>query len=139
MTKQQAVVIDNGSWRMRAGLSTDRNPRIDMPNVVAKDADKKWLVGDLASQERGGRSPFDSQYPLLVQPDLLEHQLDCIFSQLGIKQLQSVVMTETICNLKSSRAMSSELLFELYGAQRVTYGVDALYSHHYNSESSPPQ
>ncbi|KJE97448.1 hypothetical protein CAOG_007306 [Capsaspora owczarzaki ATCC 30864] len=45
-----------------------------------------------------------------------------------------IVMTETMCNPNSQRAFMNELLFECYNVPAVSYGVDSLFSLHYNAK-----
>lgn len=62
--------------------------------------------------------------------------MDGIFSQLGLQDYpldRPIVMTETLCNPHLSRAPATELLFEGYGASKVSYGCDALFSYYQNS------
>lgn len=67
--------------------------------------------------------------------------MDFGFTQLGIDAEtldHPVFMTERICSPLHSRALTSELLFELYSAPSVTYGIDGIMSFYQNSPQSKP-
>jgi actin-related protein 5 len=58
-----------------------------------------------------------------------ESVLDCTFLRLGINTpsiSHPVFMTERLASPLYCRSQTSELLFELYGAPSVCYGVDSL-------------
>ncbi|CAG8823760.1 14734_t:CDS:2, partial [Gigaspora rosea] len=67
-----------------------------------------------------------------------ESVLDYIFIKLGIntdKVNHPILMTEPVCNPSHSRKLMSELLFECYRVPSVCYGIDALFSFHFNGLS----
>ncbi|CDZ96567.1 Actin-related protein-Arp5p [Phaffia rhodozyma] len=132
------IVIDNGSYQLRAGWANEQTPRIVQDQVVSRYRDRKsgktvLLYGqdvevDAASRS-GARSVFEGD--VLCNFDLMEHVLDYTFLNLGIDTHSidhPVLMTERVCTPLASRALMSELLFEAYGAPAVTYGIDSLFA-----------
>ncbi|KAI9205857.1 uncharacterized protein BJ171DRAFT_499916 [Polychytrium aggregatum] len=135
------IVVDAGSHSLRAGWADQKLPPLIFDNIVAKHKDKKGthhriLVGNnvhLAGLTGAAKSAFDGG--VLVNSDLMEHTLDYIFLRLGIdtdRVHHPVLMTEPVCNPLHSRKLSSELLFEVYQAPSVSYGIDACFSYYNN-------
>ncbi|KAF8473469.1 hypothetical protein BDZ91DRAFT_845901 [Kalaharituber pfeilii] len=144
-----AIVIDNGSWQLRAGFSIDQHPRCAYTPQVARYRDRKALktyticgndvFADAASRSQA-KSPFDGN--VVSNFDVLENLLDYTFLKLGLSGDASggvghpIVMTEAICNPNYSRRVVTEMLFEAYQAPSVVYGVDALFSYSHNKGST---
>ncbi|WOO86060.1 Actin-like protein arp5 [Vanrija pseudolonga] len=136
--KDPVICIDNGSHAWRAGFSTMDTPYIDRPNIVSRYRDRKLLRNTLlfgndvevdANSRSNGRCMFDGD--MLIHGDLMESALDYTFLTLGIDSSsieQPIVMTERLANPIFTRAMTSEILFELYGAPEVSYGIDSLFA-----------
>jgi actin-related protein 5 len=137
------LVIDNGSFEFRAGWSSDQTPRIVHRNLVGVPRVKRHpnedyvIVGDPILERESNRintrSPFDRN--VVYQSDLMEHVLDHAFAVCGVRGdtvQHPIVMTEALCNPNHCRGLMSELLFECYQVPSVCYGVDALFSYHYN-------
>lgn len=138
------LVIDNGSYQLRAGWTCHDAPSLVFKNVVArnrgnrKDRDWDLLVGndiqDLEAVRWMVRTAFD--FNVVVNFGIQENILDHTFSHLGINTEDDVrhplVMTESTANPPHSRKQMSELLFEAYGIPKLAYGVDILFSY-YNS------
>ncbi|KAL7418884.1 Actin-related protein 5 [Cryptotrichosporon argae] len=132
------ICIDNGSHSWRAGFSSQAAPYIDAPSVVARYRERKanktiMLFGKDcevdANSRSNARALFDGD--VLANGDMLECALDYTFLKLGIDTpsiAHPIAMTERLTNPLLTRALTSELLFELYGAPAVTYGIDSLFA-----------
>ncbi|EPS44358.1 hypothetical protein H072_1662 [Dactylellina haptotyla CBS 200.50] len=138
-----AIVIDNGSWNTRVGWSTDTVPRLAFTPICSRYRDRKLgrtftLVGNDAYADSNSRTAAKNAFDIDVISnfDVMENILDYSFLKLGIDGENGIghpiVMTETLCNPSYSRKTMSELLFEAYNAPAVMYGVDSLFSYHYN-------
>ncbi|RVD85314.1 uncharacterized protein DFL_003639 [Arthrobotrys flagrans] len=138
-----AIVIDNGSWNTRVGWSSESAPRITFPPILSKYRDRKLartftLVGNDACADSNSRTAAKNAFDVNIVSnfDVMENILDYSFLKLGIDDEDGighpVVMTEALCNPTYSRKTMSELLFEAYNAPSVTYGLDSLFSYHYN-------
>ncbi|KAM4623260.1 actin-related protein 5 [Discoglossus pictus] len=142
-----ALVLDNGSFQLRAGWA-GAGPRLQLRSVVARSrggARSLSRVGnDIPSLEPLRwllRTPFDRNLP--VNLELQELLCDHVFCKLGVATQDCVdypiVFTEAPCTPLHVRQMVSELLFECYRVPKVSFGIDGLYSFHYNKKTlSPP-
>lgn len=144
------LIIDNGSHHCRVGWATDKEPRIIFRNCYAKhrkDRGKKiaaeteiLVANDIVNIEAVRfqlKSPHDEN--VVTHFEAQETMFDYIFSHLGINTPQvdhPVILTEAFCNPNYSRQLMSELLFECYGVQSVSYCVDGLLSYHHNNPTS---
>lgn len=146
---ESAIVIDSGAHTLKVGWSFDKKPRFLIPPLLAKYKDRKYnkycaFVGYDAYADattRGQiRNAFETYTSVPVNWDVMEGILDYTFVKLGIDNEggvdRPVVITEPTANLGYTRRMMSEMLFEGYGALSVTYGLDSLFSYHYNKGSS---
>ncbi|ORZ06107.1 actin-like protein Arp5 [Lobosporangium transversale] len=137
-----ALVIDNGSWQCRAGWASEERPRLAFDNQISKFRDRKnnttitYVGNDIYADVLGrsnARTAFDGA--VMCNPEIMEGVLDYVFIKLGIdteKIDHPVVMTEPVCVPPYSRNLMSELLFESYQVNSVTYGIDSLFSMYAN-------
>lgn len=143
---ETAIVIDNGSSSVRAGWQTDASPRLQFPPLMARYTDRKlnrklmfigseiYFDGTARGQAKNAYEPGSN---IVNNWDVQEGILDYIFIKLGIDGAKGnvdrpVLMTEPLANVAYSRKVMSEILYELYGVPSVAYGVDSLFSYHYN-------
>lgn len=151
-----AIVIDNGASTVKAGLSLYPIPKFLVPPIVAKYRDRKYnkacnFVGYDAYADattRGQiRNVFEQNTSIPTNWDVMEGVLDYVFLKLGVDPTNNnygtegsigrpIVMTEPVANLGYTRKMMNEVLFECYGAPRVTYGIDSLFSYRQNTSSN---
>ncbi|KAF8885250.1 chromatin remodeling complex subunit [Gymnopilus junonius] len=142
------IVIDNGSTNLRWGFGTSSTP-YSGPNAVAKYKERRTnkpllLFGEGIDSESGARSQARTPWEgdVLLNFDALENALDYAFIQLGIDTPtvdHPVLMTERLCSPLHSRALTSELMFELYGVPSLTYCVDGIISFYQNNLPPPSQ
>ncbi|KAF5382806.1 hypothetical protein D9757_007261 [Collybiopsis confluens] len=143
------LIIDNGSTNLRWGWATSATPRFG-PNIFSKYRDRKSnkplvLFGDAVEVEGAAkaqsRTPWEGD--VLLNFDALENALDYAFVQLSIDTPtvdHPVLMTERLSSPAHSRALTSELMFELYSVPSLAYCVDGLMSFYQNDHqvgSSP--
>ncbi|KAH9075584.1 chromatin remodeling complex subunit [Lactarius deliciosus] len=136
------LVIDNGSNSFRFGFATSTTPQV-APNIVSKYKERKagkqlLLFGDAVDAESGARSQAKTPWEgdVLLNFDALEHALDYALIRLGVDTPtvdHPVVMTERLASPLHSRALTSELMFELYSVPSLTYAVDAVMSFYLNN------
>lgn len=136
------IIIDNGTNHCRAGYANTPSPHLVFDNLFAKyksrTANRTFqVVGEDILLDpltkAAAKSPYDAS--IITNWDAMEGILDHIFLNLGLEGRDSVnpiVLTETLCNLKASRKIMTELLFECYSAPSVAYGIDSLFSYHQN-------
>ncbi|KAI0258664.1 actin-like ATPase domain-containing protein [Gloeopeniophorella convolvens] len=141
------LVIDNGSTSFRFGFATSSAPQV-APNIVSKYKERKagkqlLLFGDAVDAESGARAQAKTPWEgdVLLNFDALEHALDYSFIQLGIDASSiehPVIMSERLASPLHSRALTSELMFELYSVPSLTYAVDAVMSFYQNNLPADP-
>ncbi|KAH9977560.1 actin-like ATPase domain-containing protein [Russula compacta] len=141
------LVIDNGSTSLRFGFATSTTPQV-APNIVSKYKERKagkqlLLFGEAVDAEGGARSQAKTPWEgdVLLNFDALEHALDYALIHLGVNTPtvdHPVIMTERLASPLHSRALTSELMFELYSVPSLTYAVDAVLSFYHNKLPSPP-
>eukprot|EP00160_Parvularia_atlantis_P005201 Unigene14440_Nuclearia_a/m.43538 Unigene14440_Nuclearia_a/g.43538 ORF Unigene14440_Nuclearia_a/g.43538 Unigene14440_Nuclearia_a/m.43538 type:complete len:742 (+) Unigene14440_Nuclearia_a:21-2246(+) len=143
------LVIDNGSYRCRAGWATDASPRFECINASARyrqrrEGDPLYAVGgDIPLTDWSRityRTPFEAN--VVVNFDSQELVLDHVFSHLSVASAgrvdHPIVMTEAVCNPNHCREGVSELLFECYNVPSVAYTLDAVCSY-YHAQEHPRQ
>ncbi|KAJ3826572.1 chromatin remodeling complex subunit [Lentinula raphanica] len=139
------LIIDNGSTNLRWGFATSSEPRFG-PNIVTKYRERKtnyslMLFGDAVEVESGAKTQAKTPWEgdVLLNFDALENALDYAFVQLGIDTPtvdHPVLMTERLCSPVHSRALTSELMFELYSVPSLAYCVDGIMSFYQNDQST---
>ena len=86
------------------------------------------LVDFDTNREGVKKSMFDKN--VIFQKPILEGALDYIFSHIGLIHESSiefpVMITEPLCNPAYSRAMVSELMFECYQVNSLSFGIDSM-------------
>lgn len=143
------IGIDLGSANVRIGLTNSSLPHNVFPTLVSKYKDRKsannlTLIGNdiwRESNVHGGirssaKSPYDG--PLISNWDYIEHVLDYSFEHLGVESDNNrvnnpIAITEPVACPFGHRKGIYELLFETYGAPKVTLGIDSLFSFYANS------
>ncbi|VDC01788.1 unnamed protein product [Peniophora sp. CBMAI 1063] len=135
------IVIDNGSSTLRFGWAGWADP-ICAQNAVSRFKERRQgkqllLFGEAIDAESGARAQSKQPWEgdVLVNPDALESAFDYVFTSLGLDTpavAHPLLLSERLCSPLYSRALTSELLFELYGAPSVLYAVDAPMSLYHN-------
>ncbi|TCD67456.1 Actin- protein 5 [Steccherinum ochraceum] len=141
------LIIDNGSTNLRFGFATSSTPRSGI-NAIARYKERRQnkpllLFGEAIDLESGAKSQTRTAWEgdVLLNFDALENALDYAFIQLGIDAPtveHPVLMTERLASPLHSRALTSELMFELYSVPSLTYCVDSVMSFYHNNLPSPP-
>jgi actin-related protein len=114
-----AVVIDNGSYEIKAGFSGEPNPEIIFPSVVSRN-------GEFVGHEAITNSPSQIIHPIkngkIVNWDRVEDLWRHAFTRLGRdpnESVGSVLLMEPANNPKSHREKTAEILFETFRAENV--------------------
>ncbi|XP_058463365.1 actin-related protein 5 [Malaya genurostris] len=147
------IIIDNGSYKCRAGWASKEAPSLSFKNVLAKprkDRSKKdaeltvptvQIGNDIANIEAVRfqlRTQFDRN--VVTHFHVQEQIFDYLFSKLGIDTERNVphhvLLTECVANPNYSRGLMAELMFECYNIPGIAYGVDSLFSFSNNSAIS---
>ncbi|KAK9465329.1 hypothetical protein V1512DRAFT_266073 [Lipomyces arxii] len=141
------IVLDLGTWHTRVGYATDESPQIMFPTQLARYRDRKilrtfTLIGTDAyldaNTRQAAKSPFDG--PLVSNWEYLETILDYTFVKMGAtsdgKVDNPIVMSEILACPQAQHRSFQELLFETYSVPAATFGIDSLFSYHYNNGST---
>jgi actin-related protein 5 len=131
------IVIDNGSYNLRAGWAGDAAPLLNFRNVVARQKNSNeeilHLVGseipDVDLQRLSLKSPFERN--IVQHFHTQEYVLDYVFSAFGVREAtvpHPLFVTEAVSNPNYCRGRFLELAFECYGVPAVSFGVDGLLS-----------
>ncbi|KAF9523637.1 actin-related protein Arp5p [Crepidotus variabilis] len=151
-TAHTPIIIDNGSTNLRWGFGSSSRPNEEPktftgPNAIAKYKERKTnkpllLFGEAIDSESGARgqarTPWEGD--VLLNFDALENALDYAFIQLGVDTQtvdHPILMTERLCSPLHSRALTSELMFELYSVPSLTYSIDGVMSFYQNHRTTP--
>lgn len=147
--KGSAIVIDAGSYELRAGFAGEADPRLQFRSLVSRVRTKDGkgfatLVGNqipyLEAYRLKPRSPFDrnvvSHFPTM------ETLLDYTFESLGLSGSprvdHPVLLTEPLCNPNFSRGKVAELLFECYQAPSISFGLSEMFSYSLRAPARAP-
>ncbi|VDM31656.1 unnamed protein product [Hydatigera taeniaeformis] len=151
-----AIVVDNGSFECRAGFSNKDEPMLQFRNVVMKSRSRMretfvGLLDEMDFSQVSSKSAFEQN--TVTQLDVQETVLDHIFYNIGIESSGidfPVILSEPLCCPHQSRSRGltcsyskciiaeiTELLFETYSVNKLTYFVDGLASFYANFGSDP--
>ncbi|XP_067628467.1 actin-related protein 5 [Eurosta solidaginis] len=141
-----ALIIDNGSFRCRAGWSNNTQPLLEFRNLILKPrrdrrkeiveplANKHTQIGNAILNIESVRLNLKTQFDRNVVTHFhnQEQIFDYVFAHLGVSNEVNfehpILLTEALGNPNYFRQQMNELLFECYGAPAVCYGIDSLFS-----------
>lgn len=118
-TKLVGVIIDNGAYTIKTGLSTDEKPRI-IPNAImkAKAERKRLFIGNQISECRDCSGlyyllPYEKGY--ITKWDVQKPVWDYVFMK-GLCPINEhpVILTQPLFNFKSIQDCIDEIFFEEY-------------------------
>ncbi|XP_019849311.1 PREDICTED: actin-related protein 5-like [Amphimedon queenslandica] len=133
------IIVDNGSWKCRAGWGSLDQPQFVFRSLMARMRGKRGendftLVGNDIGNIESLRSSIKNQFDRNVVTNFSNQEqiFDHLFTLLGLSNESSVhhpvLVSEPPCNPPYCRNIMSELLFECYQVPSVSYGIDALYN-----------
>ncbi|AET38778.1 actin-related protein ARP5 Ecym_3285 [Eremothecium cymbalariae DBVPG len=133
------IAIDFGSYEVRAGYVNQGDPALVFTNRLARYRDRKasrtyTFVGNDTNLDQSirtqSKSPFDGS--MITNWDYVDDILAYTFHHLDVRGNggvpNPVLITERMAALQSQRSNWYELLFECYNLQKVTFGIDSLFS-----------
>lgn len=144
---EAAIIIENGSYECKAGISIHDSPSLIFKNLALRlkgrnnDPDTVSVGRDIENTETFRnqlKSPFDRN--VVTQFDTQEMICDYVFDKLGVNSDQCVtnpiVMSEPVANPNHCRKFMSELMFECYCVPSVIYYTDALGSWYHSKHGT---
>ncbi|OMJ67465.1 hypothetical protein SteCoe_35371 [Stentor coeruleus] len=137
---KQALVIDNGSGLMKAGLAGEERPSLVFPSYVGRPKYKKVLPGSMHEPEyfvgteaEQNRGLLKLRYPL--SHGIVENWADMeniwryIYNQLGtMPQDHPVLLTEAPLNPYQNREKAAEVFFETFNVPGIFIAAQAVLS-----------
>ena len=132
MTENNAVVIDNGSGVVKAGLAGDEHPRIKFPAIVGYPRNGQQMIGVGAKDEYVGEealklsSVLKLKYP--IESGIVQEweEMEKVWEHTFANELRvdpsehKVLITEAPNNPRANREKMCAIMFE-------TFGVDGFY------------
>lgn len=115
------IVIDNGTYELKAGYSGDLC--VIIRNRIYKHKDKVSFEPFTSSS---AKSMFDND--VLVNFDVLEYTMDVLLGHLKPSELKNLVFT--ITPFSPTEAELLEFLFGVYRFERIQLGYDFVYCYH---------
>eukprot|EP01083_Nonionella_stella_P073194 197730_1 len=113
-----SIVIDNGSYHIKAGHGGDSLPRVVEANVVGRSKDKETLHGAIA--ENSDFPNLELSYPMKYQLVQNWEDMESVWNYVLTKKLkvnpseQDVLLTEAALVPTENREKSSEIFFEKF-------------------------
>ena len=137
---KQALVIDNGSGLMKAGLAGEDRPSLVFPSYVGRPKHRRILPGNhhdpdcyIGMDAEQSRGLLKLKYPMVH--GVVENWTDMeniwryIYTKLGVQtQDHPVLLTEPPLNPFSHREKAAEILFETFSVPGVFLSVQAVLS-----------
>ncbi|XP_070580857.1 actin-1-like [Ptychodera flava] len=138
--EREAVVLDNGSGRIKAGLAGDDSPRAVFPSIIGtprNQATKLQMemrdsyIGDEAQRKRDLLTiKYPIEHGIVTNWDDMEkiwHHLFC--SELRISpETSGVLLTEPALNPKANRERMAQVMFETFGTPHLFVAIQAVLS-----------
>ncbi|EGV60634.1 Nuclear actin-protein involved in chromatin remodeling [Yamadazyma tenuis] len=143
------IALDIGSSQVRIGLTNSTLPNNVFPSTTARYKDRKTgqmltLVGNDVYRDPLSKSSIRTIYDgtVITNWDHVEYLLDYSFEHLGVHSDNGrvdnpIIMTEPVTSTVAQRKGMYELLFEVYQAPKVTFGIDSLFSYYANCDGKP--
>ena len=125
MNESNVIVIDNGSYMIRAGSAGEEGPSCIIPTLVGKPkrshmcgGKEELYIGDKAEEKR---AILNNERPIkngvITNWDNMENLWSYTFSKLNkLPEEYPILMTEPLNSSKEDREHITEILFETYDA-----------------------
>jgi len=137
----EAVIIDNGSGMIKAGLSSDKLPTVIIPNVVgrpqsamlkntSKDGSDELYIAQAALDKRAVlKLTYPVAHGIVEDWDAMEKIWDNMYLHLRTKpEDHPALITEAAMNPKVNREKMVQILFESFDVPACYVAVQAILS-----------
>ena len=149
MVEEQAIIIDNGSGMMKAGVAGDEAPSAVFPAIVGKPKNasamqgvtqKEQYIGDEANQKRGILNlSYPIEHGIVTDWEGMEKIWHHTFyNELRIEpeQVLGCLVTEAPMNPKANREKMTAVLFETFQFQNMYVAIQAVMSLYANGRAT---
>ena len=122
----KSIVIDNGSFNIKAGFNGDEIPKISLRNVIGENKDddgkkvgteKEIIIGEEALNKRGMLNiKFPMKRSMIKDWESLEKIWNYIFTnELKVNQKEyNILISQPINNIKENKEKIAEIMFESF-------------------------
>lgn len=143
-----AIVIDNGSGVIKAGISGENMPSVKFPSMVGRPRTKNAMIGVEAKSEYIGdeaqkmRGVLNLKYPIesgIVSDweDMEKVWAYCFSNELRVDPSEHrVLLTEAPKNPKANREKMTTLMFETFAIQGLYVSIQAVLSLYANGRTT---
>lgn len=123
--KSSTIVIDNGTFEIKAGYSSKISIRFE--NCFYKDTEGIKYTNTRNIKHK--YSPFTMD--LISGFHVLEQNIDQILEYLGVVECENLIITDTIYSPTTQDLL--DFLFKVYHFKKIQIGIDDIYSYLYNT------
>jgi actin-related protein len=143
-----AIVIDNGSGVIKAGMSGENMPTVKFPSIVGRPRSDKQMIGVETKSEYIGdeaqkmRGVLNLSYPIesgiVTNWDDMEKVWSyCFNNELRMDPSEhKVLLTEAPMNPKVNREKMTSLMFETFNVQGLYVSIQAVLSLYSNGRTT---
>lgn len=143
-----AIVIDNGSGVVKAGMSGENMPSVKFPSIVGRPRSDKQMIGVESKTEYIGdeaqkmRGVLNLKYPIesgIVTDwdDMEKVWAYCFNNELRVDPSEhKVLLTEAPMNPKVNREKMTSLMFETFQVQGMYVSIQAVLSLYSNGRTT---
>lgn len=128
------VIIDNGTYEIKAGLNTKTSPELIFRTSVgfskSEESSENWYIGEEAKEKKDLlKFKYPIEFGLIRDWENMEKIWGHIFSELKIDSYGSnVILTEVPMNPYKNREKTLQIFFETFDIQGLYIGIQSMFN-----------